>query len=300
MSKFKYMSAEVAPLFAKTLRVRFTQPSNLNDPFELRPLIDFRGTAEEFRGEIDNRISAIFGTVEGTLDYMEKQQATDPNYPKMLVPIHVFRNMVAINPALGERFMAEMQRHKAEVLNKVATAALWEIQWEKVYQVFGQVFGILSLTEDPRQTLMWSHYASQHYGIVVEFDENNSWFDQRLLPTDEFRHLVQVSYVLNPQPRTWKQLSGADTLYTKNAEWAYEREWRIIRPFKNGFEVSPGCYCFDVPPSAVRSIIFGCRTSPALEQEIRDSVRNNPALGHVRFARARLVGGGKIDLMDAN
>jgi len=64
---FKYMSAEVAPLFAKTLKVRFTQPSDLNDPFEFRPLIDFQGSAEELRPEIDARITAIFGTIDGTL-----------------------------------------------------------------------------------------------------------------------------------------------------------------------------------------------------------------------------------------
>jgi hypothetical protein len=39
---FKYMSAEVAPLFAKTMKVRFTQPSDLNDPFEFRPLMTSR------------------------------------------------------------------------------------------------------------------------------------------------------------------------------------------------------------------------------------------------------------------
>ena len=32
---FKYMSADVAPLFAKSLRVRFTQPFDLNDPLRL-------------------------------------------------------------------------------------------------------------------------------------------------------------------------------------------------------------------------------------------------------------------------
>jgi hypothetical protein len=41
------MSVEVAPLFAKTLKVRFTQPFELNDPFEFRPLIDFDGTATQ-------------------------------------------------------------------------------------------------------------------------------------------------------------------------------------------------------------------------------------------------------------
>jgi len=170
---FKYMSAEVAPLFVRTLKVRFTQPSDLNDPFEFRPLIDFKGTAEELRDVVDARITAMFGTVDGALAMMEKQQASDPNYPKMVVPIQVFRGMVAGNPALGQQFMAEMRRHKAEVLDSITKAVVWEIQWEKFQQTLGQLLGIFSLTEDPAHTLMWSHYASQHYGVVVEFDENN-------------------------------------------------------------------------------------------------------------------------------
>jgi hypothetical protein len=93
-------------------------------------------------------------------------------------------------------------------------------------------------------------------------------------------------------------MNGADILYTKNAEWAYEREWRIIRPLKDGTEVSPGRFCFDVPPSAVRRIIFGCRTTPDLEGEIRTSFAANQNLIHVSFARATTVPGGKIVLRD--
>ncbi len=228
---------------------------------------------------------------------MEKQQASDPNYPQMVVPIQVFRSMITANPTLGQQFMAEMRRHKAEVLDGITKAVIWEVRWEKFQQTLGQLVGIFSLTEDTTHTLMWSHYASQHYGIVVEFDENNPWFNQRLASADEFRHLVKVAYVENPHPRTWKQLNGADLLYTKNAEWAYEREWRIIRPLKDGTEVSSGKFCFDVPPDAVRSITFGCRTTPVLEAEIRAAVAANPALGHVRFKRVRL-GGGKIEVVD--
>jgi hypothetical protein len=88
-------------------------------------------------------------------------------------------------------------------------------------------------------------------------------------------------------------------LYTKNAEWAYEREWRIIRPVKDGTEVSPGKFCFDLPADAVRSIIFGCRTTSALEAEIRAAVAANPALSHVSFKRAKLLGGGKIEVVGA-
>jgi len=296
---FKYMSAEVAPLFTKALKVRFTQPFELNDPFELRPLIDFKATAEEFRGEIDARISEIFGTVHGTLSAMEKQQAGDPNFPKMIVPIHVFRNMIARNPTLGQAFMAEMQRHKAEVLNQITTALVWETLWDKVHSTLGDMLGIFSLSEDSANPLLWSHYASQHYGVVVEFDENDSWFNQRVTLSDDLRHLVQVAYLENPHPRTWKQLNGPDVLYTKNAVWAYEREWRIIRPLKDGVEVSPGKFCFDVPASTVRSMILGCRTSAGVELEIRASVAANPSLSHVSFKRAKLVAGGKIEIVAA-
>ncbi|MGO8734592.1 MAG: DUF2971 domain-containing protein [Terriglobia bacterium] len=334
---YKYMTVDVAPLFAKTLKVRFTQPSELNDPFEFRPLIDSEGTAEEFRELIDARITEMFGTVDGALSLMEKQQAirtainkcesirnvlprllrvgsnyslksfaiiyvlaySDPNYPSLAVPIRVFRKMIATNPGLGQQFMAEMQRHKTELLESITKAALWEAQWEKLQQALGQSVGIFSLTEDLANILMWSHYASQHSGIVVEFDENDQWFDQRVTPNDEFRHLVRVAYLQNPIPCTWGELNGADILYTKNAEWAYEREWRLIRPLKDGTEVSPGKFCFDVFVSAIRRIIFGCRTTPDLEGEIRTSVAAHPTLTHVIFTRVTLVAGGKIRVGDA-
>ncbi len=173
MPVFKYMSAEVAPLFARTSKVPFTQPSDLNDPFEFRPLIDFNATADEFRTVVDARITEMYGSVDGVLAMIERQQATDPNYPALAVPVQVFRKMIAANPALGPEFMAEMQRHKAEVLQNNTKAVVWEAQWEKLQEAFGRSLGIFSLTEDPAHPLMWSHYASQHYGVVVEFDEKS-------------------------------------------------------------------------------------------------------------------------------
>lgn len=88
-------------------------------------------------------------------------------------------------------------------------------------------------------------------------------------------------------------------LYTKYAQWAYEREWRIIRPLKEGTEVSSGKFCFDVPANAVRYIIFGCRTTPTQQTEIRAFIAANPTLSHVRFKSARLVAGGKIEVVEA-
>jgi hypothetical protein len=298
LSLFKYMSTEVAPLFVETLQVRFTQPSDLNDPFEFRPLIDFEATAQKLREVIDVKLTEMFGTADGALTMMEKQQASDPN-PGLSIAINVFRKLIRDNPALEKQFTTAMQRNKTEVLQSLTKAFVWEATWEQFQRSVGQLVGIFSLTEDPVHMLMWSHYASQHYGIVVEFDEKHSWFHQKLGPPDELRNLVQVSYIQNPFPRTWQQLDGAYLLYTKNAEWAYEREWRIIRPVKDGKEVSTGKFCFDVPPDAIRSLVFGCRTPSALEQHIRTAVAKNPKLSHVAFKRISLVGGGKLEVTDA-
>jgi hypothetical protein len=296
---FKYMSTKVAPLFAKTLKVRFTQPFGLDDPFELRPFMDFEGTAAEARKVVEPRLAGMYGTVDAALATMEKYQAKDPNFP-LRVPIHQLRKMTADNQVLGQQIMAAIQEHKTEVLDNKRMAVHWEARWEKFRQALGEPLGILCLTEDPAHPVMWSHNASEHYSVVVEFDENHPWFSQRRTPSDDIRHLVRVSYIQNPHPLTWKQVSATDMLYTKGAEWAYQREWRIIRPLKDGTEAGGGIVCFDVPPGAILSIIFGSRTTSTLEQEIRASVASNPALSHISFKRARLVAGGKIEIVDAD
>lgn len=299
MPLFKYMSVDVAPLFAKNLRVRFTQPFELNDPFEFRPMLDFAGTADDVRPVVEARIEKMYGTLDGAFAMMEKQLATDPNFAKALIaPLDVLRKIIAGNPTLQQKFLAAMQQHKAELLDNTRMAPIWEAEWEKFRQALGQALGILSLSEDPANILMWSHYASQHFGVVVEFDDKHPWFNQKTTPTDDLRYLVQVSYVEHPHPRTWKQVNGTDMLYTKTAAWAYEREWRMIRPLKDGTEVSSGIFCFDVPAEAVRSITFGYRTKPALETEIRAAMNANPALAHVQFKRAKL-GGDRIEIVDA-
>ena len=298
MSIYKYMSVEVAPKFAQSLNVRFTQPFELNDPFEFRPMLDFVGTANDVRGVVEAKIDEMYGTIDAAFALMEKQMATDPNFPNL--PLEELRKAVAGSPALQQQFMAAFQDQKSEMLDNAKMAPHWEAEWGKFRQALGQALGILSLTEDPANVVMWSHYASQHFGVVVEFDEKHPWFDQRTIAADDLRRLVKVSYVQDPHPQTWKQVTGTDMLYTKTAHWEYENEWRVIRPLKDGTEVSPGIFCFDIPADAVRSITFGHRTTPALEQRIRDHIAGNPALSHVQFRRATLAGGGKIEIVDAN
>jgi hypothetical protein len=298
---YKYMSDEGALRFLKTLRVRFTQPDDQNDPFEFRPMVDFEGTAGYAEEKIDAHLTSEYGTAEDALRRMEVAQAADSDYPKLRVSIPELRKMISDDPALRQMVTECVRQVQAEIIKNSHPKIVdhMKAKWEEFRQVVGQALGIFCLTEDPAHSPMWAHYANKHSGVAVEFDEHHQWFDQRTIPKDDIRHLKQVTYVANPAPRTWKQVTAIDMLYTKGAEWTYEREWRIIRPLKDGTEVVPGIFCFDVPPDAVRSIILGCRTSRALGQEIRAIVAGNPRLSHVRIKRANLAAGGKIEIVDA-
>jgi hypothetical protein len=96
-----------------------------------------------------------------------------------------------------------------------------------------------------------------------------------------------------------------EVLYTKTIEWAFEKEWRIIRSFRDHAEnVGSDSYgrdvlLFDVPPSAVKSIILGYKTTPVLEKELRDIVAKNPALSHLNFRRAVREANGHIEIKPA-
>src|SRR5437667_6790953 len=46
-------------------------------------------------------------------------------------------------------------------------------------EAMGSQIGILSLSEVPDSTLMWSHYGAQHHGFLIGFDSDHPFFNRR-------------------------------------------------------------------------------------------------------------------------
>lgn len=90
--------------------------------------------------------------------------------------------------------------------------------------------GILSLASSNTNLLMWSHYASAHKGMCLEFKRNNN----TALADD--KKTKPMSYNNNyPSIQATSILSKKDTLsnkirilHTKSKDWEYEQEWRHI------------------------------------------------------------------------
>jgi hypothetical protein len=128
-------------------------------------------------------------------------------------------------------------------------------------------FGILSLAEDAKNILMWSHYAEDHKGICIEFERNE------VNGLGDSGKTKKVNYTKNyPSLSSKTLLSKKDTesslmrvLYTKSESWGYEQEWRMFMPKGNTVYSVPG---------RVKSIIFGARASNMDIDTIEKLIKN--------------------------
>lgn len=147
-------------------------------------------------------------------------------------------------------------------------------------------FGILSLSEAVDATVLWSHYASEHRGFVVGFNESHAFFDQRRGPDDDYMHLGSVSYRPPTSVNDLTELRTDNVFYCKSPEWSYEREWRMIMPIglttrTIGAPDTP-IHLVSFPADAVECVVIGERSSAALVSELRG------VLAHPDFRRAKV------------
>lgn len=156
------------------------------------------------------------------------------------------------------------------------------------YKQADAAVGVLSLTENPSDLLMWSHYTDFHRGLVLGFDSAHGFFNRRRSESDEFYHLRRVVY---SRKRPHVDLLRTDCLelfLTKSEEWAYEAEWRMMTPIQDCQEVSAAVHVQEFPAACVKTVILGANSSPEFRNEIRNVLKGSADFAHVRVLFARL------------
>lgn len=87
-------------------------------------------------------------------------------------------------------------------------------------------YGLICLSEDWVDPVLWSHYAAKHRGIALGFDVEET-------TVKKVTYQVERLDKKMPAGATVVTKSIADLLtYTKFESWQYEREWRILAPLK--------------------------------------------------------------------
>jgi Protein of unknown function (DUF2971) len=267
---YKYGNAERLDVLQHK-RIRFTQGSAQNDPFELMATVDALASTTDLHAEVmkdvDRKLREEYKStpqLRARFSFSEFVRNTKGS-PQ-------FVHLVDATRALTEAAFAKMRHDLTVVLQRD--------------------FGILSLAEECDNDAMWAHYADSHRGLVFEFDSEHSWFSRKGSLAGDLYCLHRVDYVdLVRSGKSLRELGG-EVIYTKRPVWSYEREWRVVAPVKDASDVvnrdGELIYLFDVAPSAIRAVILGARSSVDLQAKVLACVGTEPSLAHVAVHRARI------------
>jgi hypothetical protein len=261
MVLYKYLPPVRLDVLEKK-RIRFTQPGAFNDPFEFRPCIQSAVAQAHVREYVEANFEQL----------VDQELAQYPLLSQFLPDALIKELLHPLKSKLPELY----QLLEPHVLPRVSSA---------IDGALNQSVGVLCLSEIKDSILMWGHYTDNHQGFVVGFDSNHPFFSRRRSDEDEFGFLRQVDYRHDRPKVILSDTSSPAWFQTKCAEWAYEKEWRIVRVlFEAEHRIEgphfPVCL-FEFPAEAVSEIIIGMRSPAPVTERIRSL-----ALG---FPRAALL-----------
>lgn len=196
------------------------------------------------------------------LYFAQRDQLNDPFefkvYPSTVPVEHIVQN--APDGCFNQAFTRE------ELQKKLTEADAIKFICQSIDDVMGEK-GIKCFTPHPDKLLMWAHYAASHTGLCLEFDVMEC--------PDYFSYPIKVIYKQEYPKIDFSSKNEREMMYSvKSDDWAYEDEIRVIK-------LKSKTYPF--PPKTLKSVIFGCRASKDNIRKVRDIIKNDPDLNHIRI-----------------
>ena len=164
----------------------FTSPRTFNDPF------DCRGVSIEFAAS----------PLKARQHWRKEARSAYPDEP--------------------------LRKQKGTIERLIAEARTSEGRERLKKSIFDAVAeqGVVCLSKQPANMLMWSHYAEGHKGIVVRFN-------MQTMPWTSLLDLIPVQYGTQFPRVNWYEIREKHhphmlILSTKALAWAHEEEWRLV------------------------------------------------------------------------
>lgn len=219
LKRYKYLPFSEGSLSVITDgTMKFSAPSEFNDPFDCVPDIDPKSQVE----------------YASKNNHLVKKACKELGYSP-----------------------AQCIQNKKKLLKRIENAC----DTPEYINYFSNKIGVCSLSRNPLNILMWSHYAEKHSGFVVEFSipQASSLFEHEV---DEYilENLfpLEVKYsnkkpIINPFDD--KDLNMEKNFLTKSIDWEYEEEERVI-----DYVRGPGIHDFN-RKRVISSVIAGLKIS---------------------------------------
>lgn len=278
MRLFKFMTAATALAVLRNRTLRWSTPRTFNDPFDVQ---------FDLRIEIDPAEVRQLSLEKAWQDRFGPNPAPAGNALGLIM-----RSLRGIGPDLT---LAEFEREFGDALDQsIATSLATLPRFGAEARRHLRNSKILCLTIAPENFLMWTHYAGQHTGVVLEFRNvpglDSPWSEARAVNyVDELPVLIdneELSNVLSGRSELNAGSVIARLVYSKSRAFDYEREWRIYSG--DGRDPELAFEDLGFHPDELASVIFGARTAPQDEAQIRSIVGRHYA--NAAFHRAELQG----------
>lgn len=132
----------------------------------------------------------------------------------------------------------------------------------KKYNETIDTYAILSLSGNPNNNLMWSHYANSHKGFCIELDVSILGEFRKISYEKDTPKLPLIDMVENTLTNKGEEEMAEKIvrfLHQKLDYWKYEDEYRII--LRGNIKSKKDFILKKYPPEALTAIIFGCRSN---------------------------------------
>lgn len=258
---YKYFSSIRRGFFSRP-QLRFSQKEALNDPFEM----SFRwknardiGLRKYIEAGLEYLLPRLFSDHDVLLEKLNERGEKELGR-KLTGNERRQLDAVLTSPA-GQTFIQSQLAQAQQIIGPLLDMifARLEADFDKLMEELLAKQGILSLTEDHLNEVMWAHYAENFAGFVVGFDYAHNFF----FHADDKgkRHLVRkVIYTDQHIENFWR--NPYYSFLVKNSRWEYESEWRMLKLLSDCDErviASPPVCLWNVDPKMIRSIYFGYR-----------------------------------------
>ena len=239
--------------------VRFSPATEFKDPFDGVPIL------RNFDGAAITRTRYEYAVRKSYQDELSKR-------PRPMTLSDFQREHFPL-----EKFVALQKKNMPKYVR----------QFYKRYEEVRQIGGVLSLCRNGMSAAMWSHYAENQRGFLVEFDDSHEFFQQFKRP--DFGAWLEIKYDDRRPEFDYETGEVDEVLGFKSPEWAYEQEVRLVRLLNKQplgeADNSGRPTLFRVPHAAVVSVTLGANTLADTRTALDQALKSNE-MSHVQRCHA--------------
>lgn len=270
---YKYYPPERLEVFGN-FRVRFSQLTALNDPFEflidIKPGVLREGALRVARSVV-HPIAMMGMAVQQTLKILRERESLGE--APALARIIVGTIMLPLAPLLVLLAYPFVGKH----IKALMIAAADEFE-EIVGKARNGLILVFSCSETWDSVPMWAHYAATHRGFTIGINPRHSFFRPNKEGGSDPLPPRKVAYQDKMPSLKKGSMEIGDFIAAKMSHWSYEREWRFTELAEDADEVistasGPDIFLFDLNPSSIVEITFGAQCDPLVIDRVMQSVR---------------------------